>query len=164
MFTFQTRFSNDIEAVQREGCGGCGRGKGWLPGCLAGDKWHQVFPSPYFNPHLPLWVNGGEHKYCQNNIQALRRKWKGGRFVTNVMDEGMAHRVTVVRVFLLEENKLGPIYKGVIITLLFFGHVQIWDMFRASNVIFSFFIFFKPIITSLSLLTIFALAVWNDET
>lgn len=55
-------------------------------------------------------MNGREHKYCQNNIQALRRKWEGGHFVTNVMDKGVTHGVIVVWVVLQEENKLDYIY------------------------------------------------------
>lgn len=52
-------------------------------------------------------MNGGEHENCQNNIQALRREGKGGHLLTNVMDKGMAHRVTVVWMVLYEENKIG---------------------------------------------------------
>lgn len=52
-------------------------------------------------------MNGGEHKDCQNNIQALRREGKGGHLLANVMDKGMTHRVIVVWMVLYEDNKVG---------------------------------------------------------
>lgn len=46
--------------------------------------------------HPPVWVNGREHKNCQNSIQALRREGKAGRLLTDVMDEGMADTLVVL--------------------------------------------------------------------
>lgn len=54
--------------------------------------------------HLPVRMNGGEHKDCQNNIQAARREGHGGVLLTNVMDKGMTHRVVIVWMVLNEEN------------------------------------------------------------
>lgn len=68
------------------------------------------------NLDLPLWMNRGEHKNCQNNIQALIREGKGGHLLTNVMNKGMAHRITVVWMVLSEENKMGYIQNSVIFT------------------------------------------------
>lgn len=59
------------------------------------------------NLHLPVWMNGGEHKDCQNNIQALRREGKGGHLLANVMDKCMTHRVIVVWMILYGDNKIG---------------------------------------------------------
>lgn len=59
------------------------------------------------NLHLPVWMNGREHKDCQNNIKALGREGKGGRLLTNVMDKGMTHRVIIVWIGLYEKNKVG---------------------------------------------------------
>lgn len=41
-------------------------------------------------------MNRREHKDGKNNIQALRGERKGGLFLANVMDKGVAHRVIVV--------------------------------------------------------------------
>lgn len=46
--------------------------------------------------HPPVWMNGREHKNCQNNIQALRWEGKAGRLLTDVMDKGMADRLIVL--------------------------------------------------------------------
>lgn len=54
------------------------------------------------NIHLPLRMNGGEHKDCQNNIQALRRKWEGRHLLTEIMDKGMTYRGVVVWMSLCE--------------------------------------------------------------
>lgn len=51
-------------------------------------------------------MNGGKHKDCENNIQALRRKGEGGPLLTNVMDEGMTHRVVIVGMALHKENNV----------------------------------------------------------
>lgn len=110
--------------VGRDGYGGWG-------GCLAGDKWHQALLPLSCNLHLPLWMNGGQHKDCHNNIQALRRKGKGGHLVTNVMDKGMTYRVIVVWMVLCEEKKVGvllclnngisfPKFTGIETTILSF--------------------------------------------
>lgn len=48
------------------------------------------------NLHPPHWMNRREHKDGKNNIQALRGERKGGLFLANVMDKGVAHRVIVV--------------------------------------------------------------------
>lgn len=48
------------------------------------------------NLHPPVWMNGREHKNCQNNIQALRREGKAGCLLTDVMDKGMADRLIVL--------------------------------------------------------------------
>lgn len=54
--------------------------------------------------HLPVRMNGREHKDCQNNIQAARREGNGGVLLTNVMNKSMTHRVVVVWMVLNEEN------------------------------------------------------------
>lgn len=61
------------------------------------------------NLHLPVRMNGGEHKDCQNNIQALRREGKGGHLFTNVMNKGMTHGAIVVWMVLYEGKKAGYI-------------------------------------------------------
>ena len=60
-----------------------------------------------YNLHLPLRVNGGEHKDSDNNIQALRREGKGGHLLTNVVDKGMTHGVVVVWMLLYQDNNIG---------------------------------------------------------
>lgn len=83
-------------------CGfGCYRGCGGRSG-----RWEMMSSSSLSPFHLPVWMNRGEHKDCQNNIQAVRREGKWGHLLTNVMDKGMTHWVIVVWVVLHEENKL----------------------------------------------------------